>query len=142
MTVVSAQQEHPYRVLFITAESAIALAAAVGSVQLVTGTFTPPVADLAALGLHSWVLPGLWLFASVSVPSGFAGWLAWRRSSRAPTAVMVASGLLLVELVVQIPFVGPSMLQAVMGTAAVGLAVVAGKARAWRAWGPMGASAL
>ena len=41
----------------------------VGSAQLLTGTFTPPVSDLEPLGLDSWVLPGLWLLASVAVPS-------------------------------------------------------------------------
>jgi hypothetical protein len=65
----------------------------------------------------------------VAVPSTVAAWLAWRRSPHAPTAVLVASALLAVELLVQIPFVGPSMLQAVMGTVAIVLAVLALAAR-------------
>jgi len=108
----------------------IALAGLAGAVQLASGTLTPPVSDIESLGLTSWVLPGVWLFASVSVPSGAAAWLAWRRSPIAPTAVLIASGLLGVELLVQIPFVGPSALQAVMGSAAVGLgglAIYAGR---------------
>lgn len=44
------------------------LAAWVGAGQLVLGVFTPPVDDLDGLGLESWLLPGLWLAASVAVP--------------------------------------------------------------------------
>jgi hypothetical protein len=112
----------------------VALGGAAGAVQLVTGTFTPPVSDLAPLGLTSWVLPGLWLFASVAVPWSFAALLAWRRSPRAPLAVLVACGLLVLELLVQIPFVGPSALQAVMGSVAVVLGVLAVRARRARRW--------
>jgi hypothetical protein len=59
---------------------------------------------------------------------------AWRRSPRAPEAVLAASGLLAAELIVQIPFVGPSALQAVLGTVAVGLGGLALHARrsGWR----------
>jgi hypothetical protein len=56
-----------------------------------------------ALGLSSWALPGVWLTASVVVPSAAAAYLAWRGSPSAPRAVMVASTLLAVELLVQIP---------------------------------------
>ena len=47
---------------------------------------------------------------------------------------LVASGLLGVELVVQIPFVGTNPLQAVFGAVAVGLAAVAIRSRrlGWR----------
>ena len=120
---------HRFRWLFIVMESLVALGAIGGAVQLVTGTAVPPVEDLEPLGLTSWVLPGVWLFASVAVPSTVAAWLAWRRSPHAPTAVLVASALLAVELLVQIPFVGPSVLQAVMGTVAIVLAVLALAAR-------------
>lgn len=95
-----------------------ALAGLAGAVQLVTGTFTPPVSDLDPLGLDSWVLPGLWLATSVAVPCGVVALLAWRRSRRLGTAAVVAGLLLALELVVQVPFVGPSMLQPVMGTVA------------------------
>jgi hypothetical protein len=130
-------QRYPYRTAFIAAESVVALGAVAGSVQLLTGTFTPPVADLEPLGLSSWVLPGVWLFSSVAIPSTAAAWLAWRRSPRTPLAVLAASGLLAVELVVQIPFVGPSALQATMGTVAVGLAAAVFRARqlGWPAGG-------
>lgn len=120
---------YPYRVLFIVAEGAMALAATVGALQLMTGTFTPPVADVAALGLSSWVLPGLWLLVSVAVPSAVASWMASRRSPHAPVAVLWASGLLSVELAVQVPFVGFSGLQAVLGATAMGMGVAAIRAR-------------
>jgi hypothetical protein len=124
---------HRFRWAFVIVEALIAVGAVGGTLQLVTGTAAPPLDDLEPLGLTSWVLPGIWLFASVAVPSTVAAWLAWRRSPAAPTAVLVASGLLAVELVVQIPFVGPSLLQAVFGTVAVVLAVLALIARpTWR----------
>jgi hypothetical protein len=122
-----------FRWAFVIVEALVAIGAIGGTVQLVTGTAAPPVDDLEPLGLTSWVLPGIWLFASVAVPSMVAAWLAWRRSPAAPTAVLVASLLLVVELVVQIPFVGPSLLQAVFGTVAVVLAGLALVARpGWR----------
>lgn len=128
---------HRFRWLFIVVEGLVAVGAVGGTVQLVTGTAAPPVDDLEPLGLTSWVLPGVWLFASVAVPSTLAAWLAWRRSSHAPTAVLVASALLAVELLVQIPFVGPSVLQAVFGTVAIVLAVLALAARpTWRPASP------
>jgi len=93
----------------------------VGAAQLVSGTFTPPVRDLDPLGLESWVWPGVWLAASVAVPCGVAAWLAWRSSPRVGRAAVVAGCLLLVELAVQVPFVGPDPLQAVMALVAVAL---------------------
>lgn len=113
----------PWRRTLLTLAGVTSVAAVVGSVQLVTGTFTPPVADLEPLGLDSWVLPGLWLAASVAVPCGTAAVLAWRRSRRYGAASAVAGVLLLVELLAQIPFVGQDPLQAVM--AYVGLLLVA-----------------
>lgn len=122
-------QACPHRLTFIAAESLVALGGVVGSAQLFTGTGTPPVSDLAPLGLSSWALPGVWLFATVAVPSGAAAWLAWRRASLAPAAVLLACGTLAVELLVQIPFIGASLLQAVFGSFAVGLALLALRAR-------------
>ncbi len=93
--------------------------------MLVSGRGTPPVAVLEPLGLTSWVLPGWWLTASVAVPSAAAAYLAWRGSRSTPTAVWVASGLLAVELLVQIPLLGVNGLQASMalvGATAAGLA--------------------
>jgi hypothetical protein len=94
-----------------------------GGIMLVLGQQTPPVAALAPLGMSSWLLPGVWLTASVAVPSAAAAYLAWRGSAAAPKAVLVASALLGVELLVQIPFLGVNGLQAAMalmgGTAAM-----------------------
>ncbi|MFE6650050.1 hypothetical protein ACFVJS_26060 [Nocardioides sp. NPDC057772] len=97
-------------------------AAAIGAVQLVTDTFAPPVSDLRPLGLESWVLPGLWLAASVAVPCLGTAVLAWRRSRWMGPAAVGAGMLLLVELAVQVPFVGFDPLQVVMGTVAISLA--------------------
>jgi hypothetical protein len=90
---------------------------------------------LSPLGLSSWRLPAGWLFFSVAVPSGLAAVLAWCRSAWAPPAVLAASALLAIELLVQIPFLGFSMLQLIFGIVAVGMAAVA--LRAWKAgWWP------
>jgi hypothetical protein len=126
---------YPYRTTFVVAESLVSLAGAAGAVQLITGMATPPVSDLAPLGLSSWVLPGIWLFGSVAVPSGAAALLAWRRSPATPTGVLVANGLLALEVAVQVPFVGPSPLQAIFGAVAIGLGGLAVHARrnGWRA---------
>ena len=119
----------PHRLVMLVVESIVAVAGTAGAGQLLTGTFTPPVADLAPLGLSTWTLPGLWLFASVALPSGAAAWLLWRRAAAALPAVLLAAGALVVELVVQIPFLGPSVLQAVMGSCALVLAGLAIHAR-------------
>jgi hypothetical protein len=125
----------PHRVLFVVVESVVAVGGAAGAVQLASGTFTPPISDLAPLGLKSWRLPAAWLFASVAVPSGTAAWLAYRKAPSAPTAVLIANAALAVELTVQIPFVGPSALQAVFGSVALGMSALALDARrgGWRA---------
>jgi hypothetical protein len=108
----------PWRRTLATTAGLTAIAALGGAGQLVSGTFTPPVSDLEPLGLSSWVLPGVWLAASVAVPCAVTAWLAWRESVWTGVAAMVAGGLLAVELVVQIPFVGLDPLQAVMGVVA------------------------
>lgn len=100
------------------------VAAAAGAVQLVTGFYTPPVEDLEPLGLRSWVLPGVWLGLSVAAPCAVVACLALRRDPRVGLASVVAGLLLLLELVVQIPFVGLDPLQAVMGSVAVLLLVL------------------
>jgi hypothetical protein len=106
----------------VAIESAMAVFGLGGGLMLMSGYGTPPVEALAPLGLSSWVLPGVWLTASVAVPSATAACLTWRRSPSAPRAVMVASALLAVELLVQIPYLGVNGLQAAMaligGTAA------------------------
>jgi hypothetical protein len=119
----------PFRWAFVALEAFIFVGALSGAVQLWTGTFAPPVEDLEPLGLDSWRLPALWLFASVAVPSAVAVVAALRRWPRTPDVVLVASALLLIEVTVQIPFVGPSVLQAVMGGLALLLGALALVAR-------------
>ena len=90
--------------------------------------------DLEPLGLTSWVLPGIWLFASVAVPCVTASVLALRRRPTAPLAAVAAGGLLAVELLVQIPFVGLNPLQALFGLVAVALVGLGldARRRGWR----------
>ena len=124
---------HRFRAVFIVVWSLTCVGAIGGAVSLIAGVGTPPLEWIEPLGLTSWVLPGLWLLASVAVPSAASVVLAWRRSPWTPTAVLVASALLAVELLVQIPFVGLSVLQAVFGIVAVSMAALALVARSdWR----------
>lgn len=118
-----------HRHLMVTVESAVALFGLGGGIMLMSGHGTPPLDALAPLGLSTWALPGVWLTASVAVPSGAAAYLAWRGSSSAPRAVLVASALLAVELLVQIPFLGVNGLQASMALVGGTAAVVAWLAR-------------
>ena len=109
----------------VAIEGAMAVFGLGGGGMLMSGRGAPPVESLAPLGLSTWVLPGVWLTASVAVPSAAGAWLAWRGSPSAPRAVLVASALLAVELLVQIPFLGVNGLQAAMalvGGAAAALA--------------------
>lgn len=118
------KKDYPFRRTIVITESVLGLAGLAGSIQLLAGVATPPVSALNPLGLSSWTLPAGWLFLSVAVPSGMAAWLAWRRSAWAPPAVLLGSALLATELLVQIPFLGPSILQLIFGTVAAGMAVV------------------
>jgi hypothetical protein len=125
----------PFRWTFVAIEGLVALGGIAGAWQLWTGTFVPPVSDLEPLGLDSWRLPAVWLFATVAVPSTFAAVTALQRRPQAPLVVVGASALLLVEVVVQIPFIGPSALQAVFGSVAVvmgSLGVAAHRSGRWR----------
>ena len=88
----------------------LAVAGLVGTWQLMSGAATPPVSDLAPLGLSSWTWPGLWLFGSVVVPWFVAVIACVGRRRATPLIVLVACGLLVLELVVQVPFIGLSPL--------------------------------
>lgn len=123
---------YPLRRTLVVSEALLAVAGAAGAVQLVAGVATPPAADLPP-GLATWRLPGAWLFGTVAVPAGVAATLAFRRSPHAPTAVVAGAALLGVELVVQIPFVGPNRLQAVFGgvAAALGAAGIYARRAGW-----------
>jgi hypothetical protein len=114
----------PFRRTMVVVESLVGLGGLAGSVQLLAGVATPPVSVLRPLGLSSWALPAGWLFLSVALPAGLAAWLAWQRSPWAPAVVLLASASLAMELLVQIPFLGLSVLQLIFGTVAIGMAVV------------------
>jgi hypothetical protein len=103
----------------------LSLAGAAGAVQLIAGVATPPVDDLAPLGLSSWVLPGIWLMMSVAVPSAVATVALRRRSPRAGALALLVAVLLGIELAVQIPFVGFSVLQLVLSLVGVVIAALA-----------------
>ncbi len=124
----------PFRRTLAVAEALVALGALLGTVMLVSGVGTPPVSAIEGIGLHSWALPGLWLFASVAVPSTVVAWLAVVGSPHAPGAVLVASSLLVVELAVQLPFLGFSLFQLVFAAVAVLLAVIALTAKDTGGW--------
>ena len=128
-------RSHDFRRIFIPVEAVVALGAVSGTWQLWTGTYAPPVSALEPLGLESWRLPAVWLLCSVGIRSTVALVAAVRRHPRTPDVVLGASALLLVEVTVQIPFVGPSTLQAVFGGLALGLgglALVARRRGSWR----------
>ena len=123
-----------FRPTIVVVETLVGIGGLAGSIQLLAGAATPPVSVLTPLGLSSWTLPAGWLFITVAVPSGLAASLAWRRSVWAPVAVLLASALLVTELLVQIPFLGFSILQLIFGTVAVGMAVVGLLARRGGWW--------
>jgi hypothetical protein len=127
----------PFRRTIVVVETLVSLSGLAGSVQLLAGAATPPVSVLSPLGLSSWTLPAGWLLLTVAVPSGLVAWLAWRRSVWAAPAVLLASALLAIELLVQIPFLGFSILQAIFGVVAVGMAAVGLLARRG-GWWPRG----
>jgi len=133
--VVGRRSPWRYRRTFVAVEGLVALAGAAGAIQLALGRSTPPTSDLHALHLSHWTLPGVWLFATVAVPSACAAAAALRRSPRAPSAVMAASSLLALELVAQVPFVGFNALQAVFMAVAVAMAVLALRVRG-TGWSP------
>lgn len=128
----TAGRGHRFRTAFLVLEGLLALGGLAGSVQLFTDTYAPPVSALEPLGLTSWRIPAFWLFGTVVVPSVAAAVLAWARSPLTPRAVLLGCATLALELGVQIPFLGPSVLQAVCGSACLVLAALALRGR--RTW--------
>ena len=124
---VTSLPEYAFRRSMGAIEIALAAAAAVGVVQLGAGIATPPDSQLP-FGLDSWAWPAVWLFATVCVPSVVAAVALSRRARSGPSLVIVATVLLAIELLVQIPFVGLNWLQlvvALVGATAATMAVVA-----------------
>ena len=120
---------HRFRTPILALEGSLAVGGVVGTVQLMAGVGAPDLGVLVPLGLATWRLPALWLFLTVVVPSTWAAWLAWRRTRAHPRWCCWVLATLAIELVVQIPFLGWSVLQAIFGAVAVGLAVLALQAR-------------
>ena len=123
------QRPIPTAAVLMTAEAVVAVAAAAGAVQLWQGVAAPPVEDIAPLGLTSWKVPGALAVRLRRRALRDGGLAALPPVTERPTAVLVASGLLATELAVQVPFVGPSSLQAVFGSVSAGLAGLAVRAR-------------
>jgi hypothetical protein len=98
------------------------------------GPGTPPMTAVGSgthalktqlpLGLPTPLVPGSWLFFLVAVTAAVASWLCWRRSAWGPTAVLVGSAGLGIDVVAQIPFVGFHVLQLVFGAVAVAIALL------------------
>jgi hypothetical protein len=128
------QNLQPHRVPIALIAGFTAVSAAAGAAMLITTGFGMPVSDLEPLGLDSWVLPGIWLFGSVAAPCAIAAVLALGRRPIAPLATIGAALLLIVELLVQIPFLGLNPLQAVFGGVALLLIVLGldARRRGWR----------
>ena len=123
----AAPGDYPFRQLMNIIEIVLGAGAAAGAMQLLAGVATPPN-DQLPFGLHSWTWPAVWLLATVCVPSVVAAVALSRRSASGPALVLVATVLLGVELLVQIPFIGLSWLQLVvgmLGASAAGMAIVA-----------------
>lgn len=123
----------PLRAVFVGVEGLVGMAAVAGTGQLLADIATPPDKDLP-FGWQDWTVPGVWLFATVALPSLLAAALALRASRWTADAVIGASTALAVEVLVQIPFVGPSILQLICGAVAIVMAVLAWRVRpGWRA---------
>jgi hypothetical protein len=122
--------EAAIRSSLIWLELLVGIGAMYGTVMLVTDAWHLPVRDLQPLPLHSWVVPGLALFAVVTVPMIAAAIeVYWRLRHAADLSL--AAGLLLVGWIgVQLLVIGPQMwLQPAM---LVGGLTIAGLAWYWR----------
>jgi hypothetical protein len=111
----------PLRRTLVAVQAVLATCGAAGALQLGLGIATPPISTIEGIGLTSWDLPALWLFTTVAVPAGVGALFAWRGVSVAPLAAVVTGVALLVELLVQMPFLGLNVLQAVFGLVAISL---------------------
>ena len=87
---------------------ALAVSACYGAVGLVLQlqSFTMPVSWLAPLPLHSWVLPGVALFAGVAVPLAVAAYAEVRDAPHAVALAWLACAALVGWLVLQLLVIG------------------------------------
>lgn len=126
-TQIVGPARYPFRWSMNVIEMLLAIGSGIGAALLIADVGTPPDSDLP-LDLHGWTLPAVWLLVMVFLPSVVAVLAVSKRDPSGPAAVLGASALLGVELLVQIPFVGLSWLQliaAVLGASAAAMAVVA-----------------
>ena len=112
----------PHRRVMTIGAALIAISGLAGTWQLLAAGGAPLKTELP-LGLPNWLVSALWLFLVVALPAAVASWLCWRRSRYGPTAVLIASAGLCIDVVVQIPFVGFHVLQLVFGLIAVAMAL-------------------
>jgi hypothetical protein len=124
------RSEAAIRSSLIWLELLVGIGAIYGAVMLVTDAWHLQVSDLRPLPLHSWVIPGLALFAVVTVPM-IAAAIAIYRGVRHAADLSLAAGLLLVGWIgVQVLVIGPQMwLQPAM---LIGGLAIAGLAWYWR----------
>ncbi|WP_326834987.1 hypothetical protein VSH64_08660 [Amycolatopsis rhabdoformis] len=110
-------------------ETLFALSAVVGGIGLMARApgFDLPTADLAPLGLHSWVLPGAALAVAIGGVLGLAAAVAWRTDRRAPYFAYAACAVLVGWLAIQFTVIGAHQPAQWMTVAMAGLLAVLGR---------------
>ncbi len=130
LSVPTRRRETVLRYALIWLEVFVAVGAVYGAIMLITDAWHLPVGDLRPLPLHSWVLPGIALFALVTVPMVAAAIAVFWDLRPAADLSLAAGGLLVGWIGAQLLVIGPQMwLQPVM---AVLGAIIAGLAWLWR----------
>lgn len=71
-TPQNGQRSASYRLRCVAVAGFTACGGALGRRTLATARGAPPVSMLAPIGLSSWSLPSVWLFATTTVPAGTA----------------------------------------------------------------------
>jgi hypothetical protein len=104
------------RIALVAVEAFVAVGAVYGSVMLITDAWRLDPAMLRHLPFDTWVLPGIALAALIAVPNVVAGVLVARGHPRARIVSMLAGGILVGWIVVQIALIQHYFfLQPVMG---------------------------
>src|ERR1043166_8100132 len=118
--------EAAIRYSLIGLELIVGLGAVYGGIMLITDAWHLPTGDLRPLPLHSWVVPGLALFAVVTVPMLAAAAEVYRDRRRRADPSLAAGVLLVGWIAVQLLVIGPQMwLQAAMAIGGVAIATLA-----------------